>query len=118
MFFKTGVLKYFANFTGKHMCRSLFLIKLACNFIKNANSSTGETPANETPAQVFFCEICGFFQNSYFYRILRRLLLIMLFERKLLQQVVICQLVNRNHDFSFFKQVHELRHVNRSRRYK
>ena len=39
------------------MCRRLFLIKLACNFIKNANSSTGETPANETPAQVFFCEI-------------------------------------------------------------
>ena len=26
--FKTGVLKNFANFTGKHMCWSLFLIKL------------------------------------------------------------------------------------------
>ena len=35
MFFKIGVLKNFAIFTGKHMCKSLFLIKLkACNFIK------------------------------------------------------------------------------------
>ena len=28
MFFKIGVLKSFANFTGKHQCWSLFLIKL------------------------------------------------------------------------------------------
>ena len=28
MFFKVGVLKNFANFTGKHLCWSLFLIKL------------------------------------------------------------------------------------------
>ena len=28
MFFKIGVLKNFANFTGKHLCWSLFLIKL------------------------------------------------------------------------------------------
>ena len=28
MFFKIGILKNFANFTGKHMCWSLFLIKL------------------------------------------------------------------------------------------
>ena len=35
MFFKVGVLKNFAIFTGKHMCKSLFLIKLkTCNFIK------------------------------------------------------------------------------------
>ena len=26
MFFKTGVLKFFKNFTGKHLCWSLFLI--------------------------------------------------------------------------------------------
>ena len=33
-----GVLKNFVEFTGKHLCQSLFLIKLqaqACNFIKN-----------------------------------------------------------------------------------
>ena len=37
MFFKIGVLKNFANFTGKHLRWSLFLIKLeaqTCNFIK------------------------------------------------------------------------------------
>ena len=35
MFFKIGVLKNFAIFTGKHVCNSLFLIKLkACNFIE------------------------------------------------------------------------------------
>ena len=28
MFFKIGVLKIFANFTGKHLCWSLFLVKL------------------------------------------------------------------------------------------
>ena len=32
---KRGVLKNFVNFTGKHFCLSLFLIKLqACNFVK------------------------------------------------------------------------------------
>ena len=39
MFFKISVLIDFANFTGKHLCWSLFLIKLqslkVCNFIKN-----------------------------------------------------------------------------------
>ena len=28
MFFKIGAIKNFANFTEKHLCRSLFLIKL------------------------------------------------------------------------------------------
>ena len=37
MFFKIGVLKNFENFTRKHLCWSLFLIKLQdCNFIKEA----------------------------------------------------------------------------------
>ena len=36
MFFKIGVLKGFVNFTGKHLCWSLFFDKVteACNFIK------------------------------------------------------------------------------------
>ena len=42
-----SVLKNFANSTGKHLCWSLFLIKL-------------------TPTQVFSCEICEFFKNTYF----------------------------------------------------
>ena len=35
MFFKIGVFKSFENFTGKHVCWSLFLLECqACNFIK------------------------------------------------------------------------------------
>ena len=45
MFFKVGVLKNFVSFTGKHLCWSLFLIKLQAwrpNFLKK-----------ETPTQIF-----------------------------------------------------------------
>ena len=34
MFFKIGVLKNFAKFTGKHLCWSWFLIKLHVNIVK------------------------------------------------------------------------------------
>ena len=53
---KVGVLKNFAKFTGKHPCQSL-LIKLqaeVCNFIKK-----------ETAAQVFSCEFCEHFKNTF-----------------------------------------------------
>ena len=50
--------KSYAEFTGKHQCWSLFLIKLqtggACSFIK------------KTPAQMLSCEICETFKNTYF----------------------------------------------------
>ena len=41
MFYNISVLKIFENFYGKHLSRSLFLLKMqaACNFIKT------ETPA-------------------------------------------------------------------------
>ena len=58
---KKGFPKNLANFTGKHLCWSLFLIKLqafrcipvkfACVFLLT---------------QVFSCEICQIFQNTYF----------------------------------------------------
>ena len=44
MFSKTGVLKHFAIFTWKNLC-----------FKKNT-----------TPTQVFFCEYCNIFKNSFF----------------------------------------------------
>ena len=47
---KKGVLKNFTKFTGKHLCQS-------CNFIKK-----------QTLAQVFSCEFCEIFENTYFYR--------------------------------------------------
>ena len=56
LFFKIGVLKNFANFTGEHLCWSLFLTKFFTDFIKN------------TPTQVFSCEICKIFKNTSFYR--------------------------------------------------
>ena len=45
VFCKKGVLRNFVKFTGKHLCQSFFLNKIAeaCNFIKK-----------ETLAQVFF----------------------------------------------------------------
>ena len=49
MFCKKGVLRNFAKFTGKHLCQSLFFKK-------------------ETLAQVFSCEFCGIFKNTFFYR--------------------------------------------------
>ena len=52
VFYKISVLKNFAKFTRKHLCRSPFLIKLqasASNFVKK-----------ETLAQVVFCEFCKF----------------------------------------------------------
>ena len=60
---KKGGLGIFAKFTGKHLCQSLFLIKLqveACNFIKK-----------EALAQVFFCEFCEISKNTFFTEHLR-----------------------------------------------
>ena len=48
---KKGVLKNFANLTEKHLCWSLFLIKME---------------AWETPAQMFSCEISKIFKSTYF----------------------------------------------------
>ena len=42
--YEISALNNFAKFTGKHLCWSLFLNKVACNFIKNG-----------TAAQVLYC---------------------------------------------------------------
>ena len=51
VFYKKGVLRNFAKFTGKHLCQSLFF-----------NNVAGLRPAtllkNETVAQVFSFEFC------------------------------------------------------------
>ena len=63
MFFKIGVRKNFAKFTGKHLCHFLFFNNVArpqaCIFIKK-----------EILAQVFSCEFCEIFKNNFFYRTL------------------------------------------------
>ena len=55
MLFKIDVLKNFANFTGKHLCWSLILKRYQ----------------KETPIQMFSCEICEIFKNTFFYRTLQ-----------------------------------------------
>ena len=53
---KKIVLKYFAKFTGRHLCRSHFFNKVA-----------GLQPARlkETPPQVFSCEFCEISKNTF-----------------------------------------------------
>ena len=64
LFCKNSVLKNFANFTGKHHCRSLFSVRVsvllqtyrppACNFI-----------VKETSTQLFHCIFCKTFTNTF-----------------------------------------------------
>ena len=63
VFCKVGVLSNFGKLTKTHPCRSLFLIK-ACNLIKNDN-----------PTQVFSCQFCKIFKNTFFIEHLQWLLL-------------------------------------------
>ena len=79
MFCKKGVLRNLTKFTGKHLCQSLFLNKVAglwhalrhatllkkrpmactkaCNFIKK-----------KTLARVFSCEFCQISKNTFLHR--------------------------------------------------
>ena len=52
MFYKKGVIKNFAIFTGKHLCQGL---SLSCNFVKK-----------ETLAYRFSSECCKIFKNTFF----------------------------------------------------
>ena len=57
VFCKKGVLRYFAKFTGKHLCQSLFFKK-------------------ETLIEVFSCEFCEISKNTFFIEHLWWLLLL------------------------------------------
>ena len=61
MFFRIGILKNFAMFTGKHFRWSLFLIKLQAfrpSTLLKRDSNIGIS-----------CEICDTFKKTFFYRI-------------------------------------------------
>ena len=62
MFYKKDVLKNFAIFTGKTLCWSLFLIKVAGH----------PATLNETPTQAFSCGYCKIFQNIFFEECLQK----------------------------------------------
>ena len=61
VFYKKGVLRNFAKFTGKHLCQWLFFRKVGrpkvSNFIKKGSL-----------AEVFSCEFCKISKNTSFYR--------------------------------------------------
>ena len=53
VFCKKGILRSFTKFTGKHLCHSLFLNKVADRLL-------------QTLAQVFSCEFCEISKNIFF----------------------------------------------------
>ena len=55
-----GLLKRFETSTGKHLCQSLFLNKVAGWGL--------QLYKKETPTYVFSCEFCEIFKNIFFYR--------------------------------------------------
>ena len=60
MFFKIGVFKSFANFTGKHLCWSLFL--------KNVPAEGLQLHKKKNPTQVSSRGVCEIFKNTFCYR--------------------------------------------------
>ena len=74
MFFKIGVLKNFAIFTGKHLCRSLFLVKLqawASNFVKRGtNTGVFLWILRKSQEQLFLQNISGGCFWSLFYMLI------------------------------------------------
>ena len=74
MFSEKGVLKTFADFTGKYQCWSLFLVK---------SFSGKQIYQNKKRLQHrFFCEICEGFKNTYFEEHLRTTASKLLFREK------------------------------------
>ena len=59
MFLKVVALKNFADFTGKQLRWSFFLIKL--------KTLSPGTLLKKTPKHVFSCEICEIFENIFLY---------------------------------------------------
>ena len=70
-FFKKGVMRNFAKFTRKHLCRNLFLIKLNSFTILNL-----QFIKKETLTQVFCCGIAKFVRTPFLQNTIGRQLLI------------------------------------------
>ena len=87
VFYKKGVLRNFAKFTGEHCARVSFLIKFqaACNFIKN-----------NTQAQVYSCEFGQFLRTPFLTEHLRWLLLLLHFPSSLLYHLFMQENVQTN----------------------
>ena len=60
MFFKAGVIRNFAIFTGKHVLESLF------NKVAGLTGLYFNLVLKETPTRVFYCQNSEIFTNSFF----------------------------------------------------
>ena len=60
VFCKKGALRNFAKITGKHLCQSLFLNKVA--------REAYNLSEKKTLVQVFSCEFCEISRNTFSYR--------------------------------------------------
>ena len=58
MFYEKGVFRNFTKFTREHLCQSLFFNK--------ADLSPASLFKKKTLAQLFFCEFCEIFKNTFF----------------------------------------------------
>ena len=67
VFYRKGVLKNLAKYTGKFLCWSLFFNKLAALSLQHCQK--------ETLAQVLPCDFCEIFKNAFFTEHFGRLLL-------------------------------------------
>ena len=69
MFCKKGVLRNFAKLTEKHLCQSLFLIKLQASgqglFLIKLQASGLQLYLKEALAQVLFCKFCEISKNTF-----------------------------------------------------
>ena len=63
VFYKKSVLKNVAIFTGRHLCWSLFLVKL--------QTFTSAILLKQTSRQLFSCKCCDIFKNTLFEKRLR-----------------------------------------------
>ena len=61
MFSTKDILKNFTKSRGKHLCQSLF-------FNKTVDLRPATLLKKETLAQVFSCQFCKNFKNTFFYR--------------------------------------------------
>ena len=120
-FFEIGALKNFANFTGKHLCWSLFLIKLQAyskqkqsfaHVLKNFVNFTGKHLCwslflikfltnfiEDTLNQVFSCKIQKNFKNTFFTEQLHWLLL----SKETPTQVFACEICEIFKNFFFYR---------------
>ena len=101
-----GAFRNFAKFTIKHLCWSLFLIKLKVSGLRYCSK--------ETPAQVWtfelceYCELCEIFHHTIFTECSGKLLLLaekfnLLIKYHSSEQILLEeQLVDSSHDLIFF----------------